>query len=182
MSTTIYRKTESGHRAYKERSSFLTPQLRSLLIMIDGVKPASDLMKFSGVMGDVALNLVKLVDEGLIEAVGNAAAQAVAPPVVGAAPAPTAAPTFASLTTASGAFAVNEDPVVSISLRDFQKQAVKVMLDGIGPMSDPVCERIERAKTSSDVLKAVQLGVQLLRDSRRPEALQKLEALIARLP
>ncbi len=170
LDTWTYRKTERGVQAFKERSSFLTPQLRSLLIMIDGAKSVADLKRFGAALGDIEKSLNMLADEGLIEAPQAQTPTPAATPV-GSAPAPAPAPAA----TAAQAH------TSGLSLQGFQRQAVRILLDGIGPMADPICERIERCKSAADAAKAAELGVQLLIDSRRPEAVQKLRALMAQL-
>lgn len=159
-----YRKTERGTQAFKERSSFLTPQLRGLLIMIDGVKTVADLKKFGGALGDIEKSLGMLADEGLIDA----------PQAHGSVAAPEATTIGSPMLAASA-------PPAALSLQAFQRQAVRILLDGIGPMADPICERLEGTKNAADARKAAELGVQLLIDSRRPQAVEKLQALLAQL-
>ena len=168
--TTIYRKTERGHSAMRERPAFLSPQLRSLLIMVDGAKPVADLLKFNGVMGDVPTGLGRLEAEGLIEATRKL--------VAAAAPAVPVSQPVAELANHAKASA---PPVAGIGLQAFQRQATRVLLDGLGPVADSMCERLERTKTASDALVVAERCLQALVDSRRPEAAAKLRDLMAQL-
>jgi hypothetical protein len=169
MSNTVYRKTERGALAFKERASFLTPQLRSLLIMIDGVKSTADLMKFGGVMGDVAGNLERLATDGLIEPIGAALAslEPLPPSPAAAVPASFAAPATA--------------PVLSMPLPTFIRQATRVLVDGMGPMADPICERLEKCKTVAEAQPVAMRALEMLTEARRSEAADKLRNLLIQL-
>ena len=82
-----YVKTEAGRAELKERRQALPRQARLLLVIIDASKPAGEWV--AAVNGSTEADLERLLDAGLVEPAGAAAARPAAP----AAPAPTAAAT-----------------------------------------------------------------------------------------
>lgn len=68
----IYRKTGKGEEEIRTRSAKLPPKLRTMLILVDGVKPYAELLRVAQQLG-AGDNFAKtLADVGLIEAAGGA--------------------------------------------------------------------------------------------------------------
>jgi hypothetical protein len=134
----IYRKTAAGIAQLTERSIKLTPISRMALVMIDGVKPVSDLHGKLAGMGDVDGALSLLVGAGLIEIAPipmSSAQQDVA--AVAATSAPATAP-------------------VAMPFDDVRRWAGKEVSHLLGPMGDDYSMRIERAKTPEELAAALE--------------------------
>ena len=130
----VYRKTAAGIAQLTERSIKLTPLARMALVMIDGVKPVSDLQGKLAGMGDGEGALSVLAAAGLIE-VAPAALQDVTN--LSATPAPAPAP-------------------VAMSLEDLRRWAGKQVSQLLGPMGDDYSMRIERAKSPEELAAALE--------------------------
>ena len=70
---TLFVKTDQGREALTSRPPGLGPRLRSLLIMVDGKRPVSELDKLSGGEGSAAPLLEQLAAAGWVEPVQVAA-------------------------------------------------------------------------------------------------------------
>lgn len=134
--TDIYRKTASGAAQLSERSVKLPPIARMALVMIDGVKPVSDLAAKLGAMGDLDGALAGLKAGGLIELVPAGTA---APPISGTA---SSAPVPA--------------PAGAMSFEDLRKWTARHVSTAMGPMGDDYTMRIERAKTPEELVAAAE--------------------------
>ena len=88
---TIYAKSRAGQEEVKNRKMKLPPKLRTMLILIDGTKPAFLLREEAATLGVAADFLDHLEQLGLVERVGQAGAGATAAAQgpVGAAAVPT---------------------------------------------------------------------------------------------
>ena len=64
---TIFRKSAKGQEAFSSRQSGLPPKLRSLLILVDGKRPVSELAKMALVPAELDAMLDLLEAEGYIE-------------------------------------------------------------------------------------------------------------------
>jgi hypothetical protein len=62
----VFMKTEMAAEEIKNRTYKLSQKMRSLLIMIDGKKPVSALIEIAGGLGDVAVILTELENQGFI--------------------------------------------------------------------------------------------------------------------
>ncbi len=133
--TDIYRKTASGAAQFAERSVKLPGVARMALVMIDGIKPVSDLQAKLGAMGDVDAALETLATGGFIEMVPAGAAPTGAP--AGAAPAAVAAP-------------------AAMSFEELRKWTSRRASSAMGPMGDDYCMRVERAKTREELIAAAE--------------------------
>ncbi len=170
MSSLIYCKTSDGQLAVKNHANDLSRQQRSVLIMIDGAKTVDDLLRFGTALGDVNATIEFLSQRGFIASTGAVApvpAQRAMPVV---APAPDITPQQPK--------APMEAP---LTMQAFQREASRVLIAGLGPMGDTVCERLEKAKTAEDARRYANIGLMMLQDSRRADAVEKLTGLIARL-
>lgn len=133
----VFQKTPGGAAELSARTVKLAPLTRMALVMIDGVKPFSDL---AGKLG------------------GEAAAQAAVNDLLGhqfiaqlsvaaAAPAP-----------AEVATAASEPAIVALSFEELRKWAAKHVSGAMGPMGDDYCLRIERSKTQEHLNTTVELA------------------------
>ncbi|HET6396397.1 MAG TPA: hypothetical protein VFF91_06105 [Pseudoxanthomonas sp.] len=104
----VYRKTEAGRDEIRDRSRRLPPALRTVLLMVDGQRPLSELKQVAAGVHAPADALERLLADGLIEPVptGFDAAglvRAVSPgtpapsPAAAAAPAQSAPPSAAAV-------------------------------------------------------------------------------------
>lgn len=134
----VYRKTPAGIAQLTERSIKLTPLARMALVMIDGVKPTSDLHGKLASMGDVDGAVAILLAAGLIE-IAPAAASAAPPGGASSAAAPASAPA-----------------PVAMSLEDLRRWAGKQVSHLLGPMGDDYSMRIESAKTPEELALALE--------------------------
>ena len=83
QSNDIFRKTERGQAALKDRQLLADPKLRGLLIIVDGQRPVE---KYQA-LGDVPSMMLALAELGLVELAG-VASPASKPPAASASPAP----------------------------------------------------------------------------------------------
>lgn len=94
MREVVYSKTETGQREIQTREMRLPPRLRSLLVQIDGKRPAAVLLDTLGAAGVTEAHFKQLEEAGLI---ASATAQ---PSIPETAPAP--APDGGSLSAEAG--------------------------------------------------------------------------------
>jgi hypothetical protein len=136
-----YRKTAKGAEAMATRDRALPPRLRSLLIFVDGKRTNDELARMAPVSIEEAMD--QLLELGLVEAAEPAPGQPLPKPP---APAPVAAAPAAG----------------TVSLVEAQRFAVRRLSDLLGPGSDDVCMRIERAKSAGEFMAALQRAEQLV--------------------
>lgn len=125
---TIYRKTAKGLDEVQHRKHRLTPRERNMLILVDGQRNDDDLARL--IQTQAPETLLRLLDGGFIEAVASRA-----PAGAALAPAPAPAPMR---------------PVTNIAL--VRQEAVRRLLDHVGPVGDTLAMRIEKA-TDLDTLR-----------------------------
>ena len=100
---TIYKKTELGQRAFKDRSNTLSARQRAAFILIDGKRPMQSVVEATSGMGIGPEDFVYLLSCGYIAAASDAPvatqamANAPAPSAGAAAVAPLVAPVVTSL-------------------------------------------------------------------------------------
>ena len=161
---TIYRKTAKGHSEIETRSHRLSPRLRSVLIMIDGRRSDDDVRKLIPQQADETLRL--LDEQGFIELIGitqdappqRTASPAVAPRQATAAAAPSVATRPAAL---------------SVPPRDFaatRTQAVRLFTDLVGPMSESLAIKMERARSPDELRSLVQTAQRIIGNARGGQA------------
>lgn len=136
----IYSKTELGLNAIKDRSSGLTPRQRSVLIMCDGKRDSTEILKNTAGLGVTANDLETLVSLQLV--VGASAAQIQTP---------AAAPVVSGASTASNPnrpLAPRADPSVSPEeLKIFIRLATKELERLLGPSCEPLSLKLEKSRT-----------------------------------
>lgn len=139
---TIYRKTAQGVDEVRNRSNRLTPRERSALILVDGQRSDTDLAKL--ILAQPAETLASLLAGGYIEALMHTAAPAVAPAV----PAPRPVGDFNKL----------------------RLEAVRRLIDLVGPSADPLAMRIEKAQDVEALRPLVQLARGMIANARGEQA------------
>lgn len=127
---TIYRKTAKGQLEIETRALKLAPRFRSLLILIDGRRSDDELAQLMPQLG--AGGIEALAQSGLIEAIGLVADPAAAP--AARTPAPR-----------------------SPNLELLRKEAVRALLDLVGPGGETTALKLERAKDDAEL--AALIGV-----------------------
>ena len=126
----VFRKTVVGTEAIKVRDRALTPKMRMLLIMVDGVKTGTDLLKLVSNADEARQLLTELMSSGYAEQIK------VPKPV---APAPVVAPTKAASTAA--------DNTLKVSIR----RATRLLEDLLGPSSVDLCLQLERCTSDAQL-------------------------------
>lgn len=138
----IYQKSTKGSEAIAHRSRDLLPKHRSMLILVDGKRGFDELAKLSAMLGDTEQLLGQLAAEGYIEPVAAPVAGSAAPAVAAPAQAP-AAP--------------------SVTLKEAQRFAVRLLTDIMGPNAEELCLRIEAAHNVAEFNAAIARTEGLLR-------------------
>lgn len=139
MRDVVYVKTDAGKHELSQRGK-VPQRLRTLLVMIDGQRPAGafvDSMKGLGVTEESFVELEKL---GLIAPAGKAVAATTAPPTSPVAPAAPAATTAPALGTAESRDQVRE-------LHAFFNETLR---DALGLRGFTFQLKVERANTVED--------------------------------
>lgn len=138
----IYHKSAKGSEAIASRSRDLLPKYRSMLILVDGKRSFDELAKLSAMLGDTEQLLTQLEADGFIEPVTAPAAGSVAPAAAAAAQAPA---------------------VPSVTLKEAQRFAVRLLTDIMGPNAEELCLRIEAAHNVAEFNAAIARTEGLLR-------------------
>lgn len=155
----IFRKTERGVAALKDRHLLADPKLRGLLIMVDGQRPVE---KYQA-LGDVPAMMQSLADQGLVELAGAAAP-------VAAKPAPAATP------------AAPAAPRVSPAQLDMaRKQAARMLLASVGPAGEAYCIKLEGARSAEELLTHLARAQALIANVKGEEAANRYGASIQAL-
>jgi hypothetical protein len=130
---TIYRKTAKGQLEIETRALKLAPRFRSLLIMVDGRRSDDELAQLMPQLAPGGIEA--LAQSGLIEAIGLVAEPAARAPAPAAAPVP---------------------PTRSPNFESRRKEAVRALLDLVGPGGETTALKLERAKDDAEL--AVLIG------------------------
>ncbi len=177
----IYRKTAKGQGEIETRAHRLPPRLRTALIMVDGKRTEAELRPL--LMPTPEETLAVLLAQGFIEVLGSAAPATPAAPaaVVPKTPAPDTArapaPAATPLAESAQAISVAGMRPMPVPLPTLQRDAVRLLTDQVGPMAESVALRIERSRSSDELLSAVKLGAQIIANTRGRQA---AEAYVAR--
>ena len=143
--TDIYIKTSSGTEELRSRARKLSPRLRTMLIMVDGVRSVAELPDAALSLGAPADFLVTLELDGLVSA---------RPPQVQKVPAPAAPPATAAVTLAAAAqvdIPVEEDGGVD-RFTAARKLMNDTAVDALGFRAFLFTLKLERCSTSQDLL------------------------------
>lgn len=138
---TIFRKTAKGVAEIETRAHRLTPRMRSTLILVDGKRDGADLRQLITQQADETLQA--LAEQGFIEAVGE---------TVHAAPAAAAVATPAAAESASGPATVPPPPAgPAQDVNVVRKAAVRMLIEILGPSSDSLAVRMEKARSMEEL-------------------------------
>jgi len=148
---TIYRKTAKGQTEIETRALKLAPRFRSLLILVDGRRSDLELAALMPQAGTEALQA--LAEGGFIEAIGLTADT----PVPGASRpvAAPAAPPAAPPPAATG-----------MPFEQRRREAVRALIDQIGPMAEALALRMERARDFDELKPLLATAAQVLANTR----------------
>lgn len=150
---TIYRKTAKGQNEIETRALKLAPRFRSLLILVDGRRSDEELAQLMPQAGAEALDA--LLAGGLIEVIGVTSAPPPAAPRAAPAPAPAPARPAEARTAASDR-----------SHQQRRREVVRALTDLVGPMSEALAIRIERAATPAELAPLIELAAQTVANVR----------------
>lgn len=171
---TLFAKTDKGREALTSRPAGLVPRLRTLLIVVDGKRPVSELDKLVASEGGAAPLLEQLLAAGWVEAVGATAQPPAAdvprvpPPAPPPAPAPVAAEPEAQ-------------PVLPFS--EARRRVVRFINDELGPMGESLAMRVEACKSPADLQAALPRIRGSLENYKSRAIVQRFdEEIAARLP
>lgn len=142
----ILHKTDAGELAIKVRDAALLPKNRMMLIMLDGKKPASEMLKLRPDPQEVLLILGELVDQGYA-IVMNPMARPAPAPSRAAAPAQVATGGSESAPTASMAVNLISD---ATSLKLAIRRATRFLESTLGPTSEGMCIQLEKCANGAD--------------------------------
>lgn len=149
---TIFRKTAKGVQEIETRALKLAPRFRSLLILVDGRRADDELLRMVPSAGTQGLEA--LAEGGFIEAIGVTAEPAPRP-----ASAPTASTDAAprpSTRAAPGAAAFDQR----------RRDAVRALLDQVGPMGEALALRMERARSPDELSALLTTAAQIIANTR----------------
>ena len=132
----VFHKTARGSAEIAARSIKLAPMTRMAMVMIDGVKPFSDLCSKLGGEAAAQAAITELLGHGLVEL----------PVPVGA---PIGAPSAAAATATVPA-------VPTMPFDQLRRWATRAASQAMGPMGDDYCLGIERAKHPAELDAAVE--------------------------
>ena len=126
----VFHKTAKGSAGIAARSIKLAPMTRMAMVIIDGVKPFSDLCSKLGGEAAAQAAITELLGHGLIalSAVADASA-----PIAGA------------------AVPASPAPAASMSFEQLRQWTSHAASKAMGPMGDDYCLRIERAKNLEEL-------------------------------
>lgn len=126
---TVFVKTDAGREALAQRAPGLLPRLRSLLIMVDGQRPALAFDAACGGAEGAALPLLEqLLAQGWIQA-----------PQVVASPASEPEPS------------VPQSDLVPWPLPDARRRVARFINDQLGPMGEAIALKVEACRQEADL-------------------------------
>jgi hypothetical protein len=178
--STIFRKSAKGQEAFSSRQSGLPPKLRSLLILVDGKRPVSELAKMALAPAELDPMLEVLEAEGYIEsdsrrrAAFEDTATVPQPLMKASGPAPLAAgPTAAPETPVPApspapapAPPTVQAPAAPVTLAQAKQLAARLVTSALGPVGEELCMRIEASRSLADYTAAVKRAYGVIREVR----------------
>ena len=187
---TLFRKSAKGLEAFASRQSGLAPKLRSLLILVDGKRPVSDLVKMAVAGGDALALLDQLEAEGYIESdsrpkpsfeastVPQSLMPASGPEPAGVPVDPASVPAVAVASPVPA-----KAPAAPVTLVQAKQLAARLVTSALGPVGEEVCMRIEASRSLADYTSAVKRAYAVIREVRGGAAAAQFGAQIeANLP
>ncbi|MFN3737351.1 hypothetical protein [Hydrogenophaga sp.] len=161
---TVFVKTDAGREALAQRAPGLLPRLRSLLIMVDGQRPAAAFDAASGGAEGAALPLLEqLLAQGWVRAL-EPERQPDAPPR----PVPESAP-------APGA----SDALAAWPLPDARRRVARFINDQLGPMGEAMALKVEACRQEADLRALVPRIREALLNYRNSATVARFDADIA---
>lgn len=133
--TDVAKKTEAGAKAIQMRDKTLSPRQRTLLIMVDGVKPLQALSQVCTSLQEAMDMMAALHSAGLIEVVS--------PPVLTAVVRPPA-------------LAPKPEPPPTSDIRPDIRRATRALEDLLGPACEPLALQLEKCKTMEELIAKIQ--------------------------
>ncbi|MCU0969099.1 MAG: hypothetical protein MUF03_09815 [Rubrivivax sp.] len=150
--STIHRKSAKGQAEIETRAHRLPPRLRSVLVMVDGRRSDDE---FARLLPQAADALARLRAEGFIEPVAEApAAPRAAVPPTASAPPPGPPP----------------QAPASLPFDELKRQAVRQLIDLVGPLGEGVAMRIEKARRPEELAPLLATAAQLVANVRGARA------------
>lgn len=159
----VFSKTEKGREEMAKRSHGLNPAQRRILILIDGSKTVNALAEMNAAMtasGQFEEILVFLAEQGFIVVAASESESPAAPPAVTARDKPAVAEEMVA--EKSGRLDAVENLAALREVKDFMTTTAQTYL---GLLSAPLIQRIEQARTSSQLMSLVGQWNMALRDS-----------------
>lgn len=147
---TIYRKTAKGQQEIETRATRLAPRFRGLLILVDGRRSDVELTSLMPLAGADAL---RALDEGgYVEVIGTTAE-----PTAGSQPSPEAERKPATTT-------------VVLGFEQRRREAVRRLLDLVGPLGEALALRMERARAAEEFDPLLETAAKVVANTRGREA------------
>jgi hypothetical protein len=172
---TIYRKTAKGYTEIETRALRLSPRLRSALIFVDGRRTDAELQRM--ILQQPEETLRGLVEQGFIEAVAitQPTAQPPTQPTAqpGAQPRASALPPVQAQAPLPGAAAGPRPAVAGMSPRSFEAlraDLVRSFTDSVGPMSDALAIKMERARSTGELRALAETAQRIIANARGGQA------------
>jgi hypothetical protein len=165
---TIYRKTPKGHTEIESRALRLSPRMRSALILVDGRRSDEDLQRV--ILQQSAETLHSLVEHGLIEVISIT--QPMTPARAGAPAAQPAPPAPVNMAPAVAAPALpRQAPAQPLrSFETLRADLVRSFTDTVGPMSEALAIKMERARTGDELRPLAQVAQRIIGNARGGQA------------
>jgi hypothetical protein len=147
---TVYRKTAKGQAEVETRAHRLIPRLRTALILVDGKREESELLKL--IPGEPEATIRTLIDDGFIEVSAITIDK----------PRPTASrPADAQPT---------RPPHNQKAFEQHRQAAVRAINDLLGPLGEAAALRLERSKTWDELLAALEFAQRLVANGKGGDA------------
>jgi hypothetical protein len=176
-----YRKTSKGIREIETRECHLSPRLRTALILVDGRRGDSELRRM--IFSEADETLRALLEQGFIEAVAAAAPSTATATVPGSLGAATVPGSFAAATvpgsldpaaprqTVPGELAPTTVPaelrtLTGKALEQLRRDAVRAFADAVGPMSEALAIKMEKARTHDDLRPLLGMAMNIILNTR----------------
>lgn len=144
---TVYRKTAKGQAEVETRANRLVPRLRTALILVDGKREESELLKL--IPGEPEATLRTLIDDGFIEV----SAITIEKPRPGA---PKAAPDAQA----------TRPPHDQKAFEQHRQAAVRAVNDLVGPLGEAAALRLERCKTWDELMQALEFAQRIVANGK----------------
>jgi hypothetical protein len=177
----IYRKTSKGIREIETRECHLSPRLRTALILVDGRRGDSELRRM--IFGEADEALRALLEQGFIEAVAAAApstasatvpgslAVATVPGSLDPATVPGSLAPAAPRPTVPGELAPTTVPaelrtLTGKAFEQLRRDAVRAFADAVGPMSEALAIKMEKARTHDDLRPLLGMAMNIILNTR----------------